>query len=48
MFIAYLDPATGGILLQSLVVAAITVPVVLRNQIGRVLGRLRGRRDEKR
>jgi hypothetical protein len=46
VIIAYLDPASGGILIQSLVVAAITIPVVLRNQITRIVGRVRGRRPK--
>ena len=43
MIIAYLDPATGGLVIQSLIAAAVAVPFILRTQIARGLARIRSR-----
>ena len=40
---AYLDPATGGVLIQSLIAAAVVVPFILRTQIARGIALIRRR-----
>jgi hypothetical protein len=42
MFLAYLDPAAGGMIIQSLIAAAVAIPFILRSQISRGLAKLRG------
>lgn len=42
MLFGYLDPAAGGMLIQTIVAAAIAIPFILRAQITRGLARLRG------
>jgi hypothetical protein len=46
MVFAYLDPAAGGMVIQTLVAAAVALPFILRSQLTRGLNRLRGRRPE--
>ena len=41
MVIAYLDPAAGGMIIQTLVAAAVAIPFILRNQISRLVGKVR-------
>ena len=40
---AYLDPATGGVLIQSLIAAAVAIPFILRTQIARGIQLIRRR-----
>ena len=47
MVFAYLDPAAGGMLIQSIVALAVAIPFILRSQISRGIERLRGRRVAK-
>jgi hypothetical protein len=44
MVFAYLDPNIGTVVVQTVVAAAITIPIVLRTQVGAVIARLRGQR----
>jgi hypothetical protein len=46
MVFAYLDPNIGTVVVQTIVAAAITVPIVLRTQVGAVIARLRGQRAD--
>jgi hypothetical protein len=46
MVFAYLDPAAGGMVIQTLVAAAVALPFILRSQLTRGLNRLRGRGPE--
>jgi hypothetical protein len=46
MILAYLDPAAGGMVIQTLVAAAVALPFILRAQLTRGLNRLRGRSSE--
>jgi hypothetical protein len=46
MVLAYLDPAAGGMVIQTLVAAAVALPFILRSQLTRGLNRLRGRSSE--
>ena len=46
MVLAYLDPAAGGMVIQTLVAAAVALPFILRSQLTRGLNRLRGRSAE--
>lgn len=46
MVLAYLDPAAGGMVIQTLVAAAVALPFILRSQLTRGLARLRGRTAE--
>lgn len=43
MIFAYLDPAAGGMIIQTIIAAAVALPFILRTQIARGLDRLRGR-----
>lgn len=47
MVLAYLDPAAGGMIIQSIVALAVAIPFILRSQISRGIERLRGRRVTK-
>ena len=47
MVFAYLDPAAGGMLIQSIVALAVAIPFILRSQISRGIELLRGRRVTK-
>ena len=42
MVLLYLDPAAGGMLIQTIVAAAVALPFVLRSQISRAVARFRG------
>jgi hypothetical protein len=42
MVFAYLDPAAGGMIIQTLVAAAVAVPFIMRNQISRLVARIKG------
>jgi hypothetical protein len=44
MLLAYLDPAAGGTLIQTIVAAAVALPFILRGQIARGLNRVRSRK----
>lgn len=46
MVIAYLDPMTGGVVLQTIIAAAVAAPFILRAQIARGIARLKGVRAE--
>jgi hypothetical protein len=39
---AYIDAGTGSLLIQALIAALVAAPFVLRQQIGRLMRRLRG------
>ena len=43
MIFAYLDPAAGGMIIQTIIAAAVALPFILRTQIARGLDRLRAR-----
>ncbi|MBA3430558.1 MAG: hypothetical protein H0U16_03635 [Actinobacteria bacterium] len=43
MVFAYLDPAAGGMIIQSIIALAVALPFILRSQIARGLDRIRGR-----
>lgn len=43
MFVAYLDPNTGGLLIQTLIAALVAVPFILRTQISRGISLIRRR-----
>lgn len=47
MVFAYLDPAAGGMIIQTIIAAAVAVPFILRTQISRGLARLRSQRGAK-
>ena len=47
MVFAYLDPAAGGMIIQTIVAAAVAVPFILRSQISRMINRLRAYRAPK-
>lgn len=47
MVFAYLDPAAGGMIIQTLVAAAVAIPFIMRNQISRLLGKVRGESGSK-
>jgi hypothetical protein len=47
MVFAYLDPAAGGMIIQTIVAATVAVPFILRSQIARIVARLRGQRASK-
>ena len=42
MVFAYLDPAAGGMIIQTLVAAAVAIPFIMRNQISRLVARIKG------
>jgi hypothetical protein len=44
MVFAYLDPAAGGMIIQSIIAAAVALPFILRSQISRGIAWLRGNR----
>ena len=44
MVFAYLDPAAGGMIIQTIIAAAVALPFILRTQISRGLARLRSQR----
>lgn len=46
MVFAYLDPAAGGMIIQTIVAAAVAVPFIMRSQISRAIAKLRGQRSE--
>ncbi len=41
--LAYIDPGTGSLIIQTVIAAAIAVPLFFRHQIGRLLGVVRRR-----
>ena len=43
--LAYIDPGTGSLIIQTAIAAAIAVPLFFRHQIGRFLGVLRRRSE---
>ena len=45
MFLAYLDPAAGGMVIQSIVALAVAIPFILRSQITRGIDRFRRRTE---
>ena len=46
MVLGYLDPAAGGMIVQSIIAVAVAVPFILRAHISRAVARFRGHRDE--
>lgn len=42
MVLGYLDPAAGGMIIQTIIAAAVALPFILRSHISRGLARLRG------
>jgi hypothetical protein len=44
MVLGYLDPAAGGMIIQTIVAAAVALPFILRSQIARAVSRFRGDR----
>lgn len=42
-FLAYIDAGTGSMILQGAIAAIVTVPFILRNQIGRAIHFVRSR-----
>ena len=47
MVFAYLDPAAGGMIIQSIIAAAVALPFILRSQISRGIARFRDSRSVK-
>ena len=45
MFLAYLDPAAGGMIIQTIIAAAVAIPFILRTQISRGIQLLRKRTE---
>ena len=43
MVFLYLDPAAGGMVIQTIVAAVIALPFILKSQITKRISRLRGR-----
>jgi hypothetical protein len=43
--LAYIDPGSGSLIIQVLIASLIAIPVFFRNQIARVTGLSRRRRD---
>jgi hypothetical protein len=41
--LAYLDPGSGSLIVQVIIASILAVPYFLRTQIGRAIGKLRGR-----
>ena len=41
--LAYLDASTGGLIIQTLIAAAVAIPFILRTQVARGLAMLRRR-----
>jgi hypothetical protein len=39
---AYLDPGSGSLIIQAIIAGIIAVPVMFRNRIMRMVGRVRG------
>ena len=46
MVLAYLDPAAGGMIVQTIIAAAVALPFILRGQITRAVARFRGGRPK--
>ena len=44
--LAYIDPGTGSLIIQTAIAAAIAVPLFFRHQIGRIVGVVRRRGDQ--
>ena len=40
--LAYIDPGTGSLMIQVLIASLIAAPFVLRQQIGRLIARIKG------
>lgn len=47
MIFAYLDPAAGGMIIQTIIAASVALPFILRTHIARGLERIRGRNASK-
>ena len=41
MFLAYIDPGAGSLLIQAVIAAAVSVPFFFRNALRSAVGRLR-------
>ena len=46
MVLAYLDPAAGGMIVQTIIAAAVALPFIFRSHISRAMARFRGDRVE--
>jgi hypothetical protein len=46
MFLAYLDPGAGSMLIQRALAAALTVPFLFKSKVSAALRRLRGQRSD--
>jgi hypothetical protein len=44
--LAYIDPGSGSLIIQAVIAAIVATPIFFRKQVGRLIGALRGRRDE--
>ena len=42
LVLAYIDPGSGSLLIQALIAGLVAAPFVLRQQIARIMRRLRG------
>jgi hypothetical protein len=40
--LAYIDPGSGSLIIQALIAAIVAAPFVFRQQVGRLVRRLRG------
>jgi hypothetical protein len=47
VFLAYIDPGAGSMVIQAILAAALAVPFVLRSQITRLIARVRSGRTER-
>lgn len=45
-FLAYIDPGSGSLIIQVVIATIVAIPLFFRTQIGRVVGAVRGRREE--
>lgn len=46
MVFAYLDPVAGGMVIQTVIAAAVALPIILRTQLARGIKRLRRQKAE--
>ncbi len=44
--LAYIDPASGSLIIQAAIATIIAVPFFFRTQIARLVNGIRGRKDE--
>jgi hypothetical protein len=46
MVLAYLDPVAGGMVIQTVIAAAVALPIILRSQLARGIKRIRRQKGE--